>query len=143
MLYCKIIIIRGARIFVVFVGRSIHEFKIRRNFIQANTSYPVQTCFGSFQTDFRKMDVYQVSDRLNPFAIFKRLKEISIICSQFTVTNVGLKYTLDRCSLLDCVNKNTWHNWVNMGTQEMQYLALIKIVSLLLSIKKVRKYTKL
>jgi hypothetical protein len=27
--YCKIIIIRGARIFVVFVGRSIHEFKKR------------------------------------------------------------------------------------------------------------------
>ena len=73
LMYCEIIIIRGARIFVVFVDRSIHEFKTRRNFIPTNASYHVSvpyitTCVGAFPADICGMNVYynQVSDKLNP-----------------------------------------------------------------------------
>jgi hypothetical protein len=52
LIYCKIIIIRGARIFVVFVGRSIHEFKIPWTFIPTNTSYPV---FVLYITNMRRL----------------------------------------------------------------------------------------
>jgi hypothetical protein len=52
----------------------------------------LQTFVGSFPADFREIDVYtystdnQVSDRLNPFAIFKKLerKLDYRICPQFT-----------------------------------------------------------
>jgi hypothetical protein len=59
--YCKIIIIRGARTFVVFVGRSIHEFKIRRNFIPTNTSNHVSSLYmrRRFSVDYCVMMVYR------------------------------------------------------------------------------------
>jgi hypothetical protein len=43
--YCKIIIIHGAQIFKIFVGKSIHEFKIWRNFIPTNTSCHVSILY--------------------------------------------------------------------------------------------------
>jgi hypothetical protein len=84
--YCKINIIRGARTFVVFVGRTIHEFKIRRNLIPTNTSYPVsflyisnmnRLFFGRFSWNgciYIQYNTNQVSDRLNQFVIFKKLE---------------------------------------------------------------------
>jgi hypothetical protein len=59
--YCKIIIIRGTRIFVVFMGRSIHKFKIQQNFIPTNTSCHVSILYITnmhrrFSTDFCVMN---------------------------------------------------------------------------------------